>query len=467
MKKFITKMILVSFVLSLTVVMQASIINVYEWNDVLANLSIQPQANDLAQSAGSTKYITAGALHSASDVLDSMFNSNVDGSYGPHSPEFRAIFRDGVSPGADTTFRCDFDIPKEIAEVHVFSFWGDRRLFTWFEVWISTNNSDYTHVGTATFGESGDPCTNYVSEHCLARLYDPDDGVIATNVTSVKFVQKNCGYDGGGIPGGIKLDPGTITNDFYTRASGSVIYELDIIKVPEPTTITNEYFWENNLENLPFQPQCDDLAQLSGSTNYIVAGGMHTYEEFISNKFEFLFNSPVDGELGAGEPLTVGGTGVLLWDAPIPSPLTLEWNCDFDSPKIVQAVQVFSRAGDPRLFTYGEVYYSTTGTDADDYTYIGAVSFGEWGESSDGYADYNCVARLYDTVPDGSLADDVTSIKIRFLGVMDTTWVDLTHKVEGSSGGSTIGEVDIIGIPEPATFLVGCFLLGLAFLRRR
>lgn len=172
-----------------------------------------------------------------------MFNSNVDGSYGPDSPNLRAIFQDGVSPGADTTIRCDFDVPKEIAEVHVFSYWGDRRLFTWFEVWVSTNNSDYTHVGTATFGESGDPCTNYVNEHCLAILYD--------------------------------------------------------------------------------------------------------------------------------------------------------------------------------------------------------------------------------TVPDGSLADDVMSIKIRFLGVMDTTWVDLTHKVEGSSGGSTIGEVDIIGIPEPATFLVGCFLLGLAFLRRR
>ena len=139
-------------------------------------------------------------------------------------------------------------------------------------------------------------------------------------------------------------------------------------------------------------------------------------------------------------------------------------NCDFDAPKTIEAVQVFSCAGDSRIFSYGEVYASTTGTDIDDYTYLGAVSFGNWGEDAAAYANSNCVARLYDSA-DGILAQNVRSVKIRFLGVMDTvTWG--SGKTFGSSGGSSLGEVDIIGVPEP-TFLLSGLLLGLAFLRKK
>ena len=316
MKKLFTKIIVVSFLLSLAVTLQAEITNVFEWSggSDLAGLSIQPQANDLAQRAGSQNYIVKGGMHDGGFLLSSLFNSDADGSYGPNSA---GIFIDDISPANDTIIHCDFDGPQTVVEVHVFTQWGDMRLFSWFEVWVSTtgtNDGDYSYLGTATFGEIGDDATQYLNSNCVARLYDIDDGILATNVISVRLIQKNCGYDG------VKLPPGT---NLTANIDSCACQELDITSFPEPTTITNVYYSNASLASLPIQPLSDDLAQGTDATNMIIAGGMHTWAGFVSNKFEFLFNSPSEGDLGVGEPLTVGGTQVLFTDAAIPSTLTM------------------------------------------------------------------------------------------------------------------------------------------------
>ncbi len=435
MKKLFTKMILVSFVLTFAITLQAVITNTYEWSaqSDLAGLSVQPQADDLTQRAGSKNHIMKGGMHDGGFLLSSLFNSDVDGSYGPDSA---GIFIDDISPANDTVIHCDFAEAQTVNEVHVFTQWGDMRLFSWFEVWSSTtgtNDGDYSYLGTATFGEIGDVSTPYHNSNCVARLYDIDDGILATNVMSVRLIQKNCGYDG------VKLPPGT---NLTANIDSCACQELDIIGIPEPTTITNEFFWDDDLGNLPVQPLSDDLAQGTDATNMIITGGMHT--ALTSNFFEYLFNSPADGELGIGSPDTPAGHEVLCTDAAIPETLTMEMNCDFvTTTKTIKAIHVFSHAGDARLFTYGEVYSSA---DGNTYDYIGAVSFGDWGDSVGPYSNKQCVAKLYNSDTNKSLAENIISIKIIFRGVMDTTWVDYVHKLQGSSGGSAIGEIDIIGI---------------------
>ena len=214
--------------------------------------------------------------------------------------------------------------------------------------------------------------------------------------------------------------------------------------------VTNMYYSDWGLSNLPIQPLSDDLAQGIDATNIIVAGGMNAYSGLHSNYFEYLFNSPSNGDLGIGCPETVAGKEVILGDASIPSTLTLEMNCNFTTTKMVQAVHVFSNAGDSRLFTYGEVYASL---DSVNYTNIGVVSFGEWGDSINPYTNKYCVASLYNTDTNIYLAENIVALKIIFRGVMDTTWADTTHKVLDSSGGSSISEIDVLGkdgnIPPP------------------
>ncbi len=70
----------------------------------------------------------------------------------------------------------------------------------------------------------------------LARLYNPTDGVIADNITSLRIVHKNVGYnieDGKGV----MLQPGTLQGT-YRAISGSAINEIDIIGIPEPGLFT-------------------------------------------------------------------------------------------------------------------------------------------------------------------------------------------------------------------------------------
>jgi len=241
--------------------------------------------------------------------------------------------------------------------------------------------------------------------------------------------------------GGFMIGNGGLTDIKATYNSGD-----DLTTVTAFPTATNEYFWNDNLSNLSEQPQSDDIGQLTGNW-YIVNGGMHTWGGLENNEFTNLYNSPVDGSLGNGCPQTVGGTQVILYDPASPDTLSMEMNCDFVDAKTIQKINVFSRAGDGRLFTYGEVYYSTTGTNSVDYTLLNAVSFADWGDSTNSYASKYCVASLYDS-ESAYLAQNVKSIKIIFRTVVASPDYDI--KTMGNIG-SAIGEVDIIGVPEPGT----------------
>ena len=217
----------------------STVTNVYEFADNISGLSAQPQAHDLTQMPGATNLLISGSMHSGvtDNKFEYLFNSNVDGSYGPGGQGGNGIvlFSDGISPDYDAIIHCDFDTPREIQFINVFSFWGDQRLFTYFEVWVSdsgTNDSDYTKIGIITFGENSESNTPYAYKHCLAQMYDPTDGIIADNIISVKLVQKNCGY---GIEAdlGVKHEPGTPQGS-YVAITGSAVGEIDIIGVPEP-----------------------------------------------------------------------------------------------------------------------------------------------------------------------------------------------------------------------------------------
>ena len=217
----------------------STLTSVYEYADNISGLSMQPQAHDLTQMPGATNLLISGSMHTgvSDNKFEYLFNSDVDGSYGPGGPGGNGIvlFSDGMSPENDAVIHCDFDSPRTIQFINVFSFWGDQRLFTYFEVWTSetgTNNSDYTRIGVVTFGENGMSNTPYAYKHCLAQMYDPTDNVIADNVMSVKLVQKNCGY---GIEAdlGDKHAPGTPQGS-YVAVTGSAVGEIDIIGVPEP-----------------------------------------------------------------------------------------------------------------------------------------------------------------------------------------------------------------------------------------
>ena len=277
MKKLFTKTIIAAFLFRLALTLQAAITNVYEWTagSDLAGLSVQPQSDDLTQRSGSTNYIVKGGMVSAAFSLEALFNSDFAGSYGPAvGGQLAGIFFDDLCPAIVTVIHCDFDGPQTVYEVHVFTQWGDRRLFSWFEVWASTtgtNDGDYSYLGTATFGAIGDEWAQYANSNCVARLYDPVSNVLATNITSVKLVQKNCGYDT------IKLPPGT---NLAVNIDSCACVELDIIGPAEPTTITNVYYSNTDLASLPIQPLSDDLAQGADATNIIIAGGMHTWSGF-------------------------------------------------------------------------------------------------------------------------------------------------------------------------------------------
>jgi hypothetical protein len=220
----------------------STLTNTYEWSDTISGLSIQPQAHDLTQMPGATNLLISGSMHTgvSPNEFSSLFNSDVDGSYGPGGPEANGIvlFGDGMSPDNDAVIHCDFDAPSIIREINVFSKWHDHRLFTYFEVFASTtgtNDSDYSRIGTVTFGNYGETNTYYNNKNCLARLYDPTDNIIAENVTSVKLVQKNCAYEIA-TGSGVKQLPGTPLGS-YTMILAPAVGEIDIIGIPEPVAI--------------------------------------------------------------------------------------------------------------------------------------------------------------------------------------------------------------------------------------
>jgi len=186
-----------------------------------------------------------------------LFNSDVDGSYGPGGSNANGfvLFNDGMSPDNDAVIHCDFDSPKLIEEINVFSKWSDHRLFTYFEVFASTtgtNDSDYIRIGQVTFGKYGETNTYYNNKNCLARLYDPTDNILAENVTSVKLVEKNCAYEIA-TGSGVKQAPGTPLGS-YSMILAPAVGEIDIIGVPEPVAIYYLLFIIYNLLIRKFIP---------------------------------------------------------------------------------------------------------------------------------------------------------------------------------------------------------------------
>ena len=243
MKKFVSKMILASVVLSLSVAVQAAITNTYEVNTDAASLSIQPVPDDLWQLPGTENTIVKGALHGVvPDGTLALYDSRSVGDFGDPAHGFNGgcvLFQDGISPTNDTAINVDFDAPKTIEEIRAFANWGDQRQFAYFEFWVSTtgtNDADYSYLGTSVngeFGETNDPPN--VAYYRVSRLYDPEDGVLANNVTSLKIVQKNVGY---GISAGLGVMelPETPQGGYVSIASTSQ-KEIDIIGIPEPATL--------------------------------------------------------------------------------------------------------------------------------------------------------------------------------------------------------------------------------------
>ena len=206
--------------------------NVFTTSDELNSLPIKPMSDDLTQSQDVNIYVKGNTNQYFN--FNALFNSDFYGSYGESS----CIFPDGISPENDVILQFDFLSVVKIDEIHIFSLWGDARLFTWFDVWVSvsgTNDNDYTKLGTISFGKINDFANSYTGKHCVAKLYNTSN-FLATDVKSLKLIQKNSGYyDSAG--NGIKEMPATPLGDDYNAAVGAAVMEVDIIGniIPEPT----------------------------------------------------------------------------------------------------------------------------------------------------------------------------------------------------------------------------------------
>jgi len=238
------KLIVLSMAMLLTLSLQAAITNVYEAQTDSSLLTFQPQPDDLWQQAGTTNFIMKNALHGVvPDGTRALYDSRSVGDFGDPSHGFNnagcVLFQDGISPDNDVIIHVDFDGPKRVDEVRVFSWWGDQRQFAYFDVYGSTsgtNDADYTKLGTMVNGEFGE--TNLppnVAYYRAARLYDTTGLPLMNNVRSIKLVQRNVGY---GIDAGrgVMEAPGTPQGDYVAIASSSEV-EIDIIGIPEPTLL--------------------------------------------------------------------------------------------------------------------------------------------------------------------------------------------------------------------------------------
>ena len=212
----------------------------FDVSTVAANLECQPRPDDLAQMPGTTKSIIQGGMHTATpgtENFNKFFDSNAVGSFGTNnSYNGCGLLQDGIStPSSDTIILCQFDSPKIINEIHLFTYWGDERQFSYFELWGSTNGTsteDYYQIGTALNDNYGTTNVPYEMTYHLAKIYDPEDEIIAENVSSLRLIFKNAGYnieDGKGV----MLQPGTPQGG-YRNITGPAINEIDIIGIPEP-----------------------------------------------------------------------------------------------------------------------------------------------------------------------------------------------------------------------------------------
>ena len=223
----------------------AGVTNLYETQTDSANLTFQPVPDDLWQDPGTTNFIVKGTLHAVMpDGTLSLYDSPSVGDFGNHG--FSAgscLFSDGISPDADVVIHVDFASQTRVDEIHIFSFWGDSRQFSYFDAYGSTagtNDNDYSYLGTlvnSAFGETNDPPTE--SHYRASKLYNVNGDPLMNDVVSIKLVQKNVGYTT--IYSEYIMEaPGTPLGD-YDSISGSSEKEIDIIGevVPEPALLIN------------------------------------------------------------------------------------------------------------------------------------------------------------------------------------------------------------------------------------
>jgi len=250
-------------------------------------------------------------------------------------------------------------------------------------------------------------------------------------------------------------------NVFFLRASDVDSSDgwgaqMKSITVTPPKTVLCSFDYAHTVSELSVQPRPDDLTQMPGSENILIAGAMHV--AWADNQFAYMFNSPSVGDNGVGSPNSpdiTGRHGVLLADSQ-----SMVIHCNFDSPKSIEEINIFAGAEDTRLFNDCEIYFSKTGTSDSNYQrYIipGSTNlgFGNWGDSAAPYKFYNSVARVYTTTGE-PLETSVTSVKLVL-----TLCCDLPNdmKKQNVGGSSVINEIDIIGIPEPVTIYYLSFII--------
>ena len=240
-----------------------------------------------------------------------------------------------------------------------------------------------------------------------------------------------------------------------------------LLTVSLQAAVTNIIEVEIDAANLSIQPTPDDLWQLPGTVDTIMKGGPHGV---VPDGTLSLRDSRSIGDFG--DPAHGFNNGYFLFTDGISPTNDTIINVDFDSPKTVEEVHIFANWGDNRQFAYIEVWGSTTGTNEADYTKIGTALSGEFNETNDPPNQaYFRLGRLYDDA-DGVLANNITSLKLiqknvgYGIGVGYGVMLPPGTVSPGGVSGSAHMEIDIIGIPEPATLLVSGLLLGLAFLRR-
>ena len=242
-----------------------------------------------------------------------------------------------------------------------------------------------------------------------------------------------------------------------------------LLTISLQAAITNVYEVQIDSANLTFQPTPDDLWQDPTTTNFIMKGNLHGV---VPDGTIALYDSTSVGNFG---PDAHGfASGCVLFQDGLSPDADVTIDVDFNAPKRVDEIHIFANWGDNRQFAYFDVYGSTTGTNDVDYTKLGTMINGEYGETNDppNQAYYRAM-RLYDT-SGAPLMNNVRSIKLvqrnTSYGIAAGSGVMLPPGTPQGAylaiAGSSIKEIDILGIPEP-TLLFSGLLLGLALLRRK
>lgn len=228
--------------------------------------------------------------------------------------------------------------------------------------------------------------------------------------------------------------------------------------------VTNVYELENFTPDLSFQPIATDLAQVSGS-NFFESGGFYV-AAWPGCTLDMLFNAtgnPSDGYNGYGAGADgIYGAGVIFQDYQAPVVQT-----DFEAPKAINEIRVFSGHQDGRAFVNCAISFSTDGITFNQFIIPGITNLQMGAGPGDQITNYgtrysNCLARVYNT--DGSaIASNVKAIQYKFY---DCSFGTEFRPIDNGAQGTVAREIDVIGVPEPVTFgLIG--LIGFLAFRKR